>query len=678
MQKPQTKKEDTVEDIDGISVSDPYRWIEDGKSKEVVDWTEKQSKYTDSFLKNKNQEVFSRALSKDFKTHNFFTPTYVNGRYFYSEQYPDNDHKTYYIKNELNGKSVVLLDLNIREDSGEISLDYWSIGNTGKYVAYGLSRGGNEMATMYIIDVNTKEHTLEYIPNCRYSSIAWLPDDSGFFYTRHPQVGSVPENEEHLHRKVYLHAIGEDPTNDELIFGDNRPIEDMISLSLSPDGIYLAIEVAQTWTENEVYIYDVKKKSTRLLVGGIEAEFSPNILCDKIILHTNYKANNYRIISTSLNNMFIPIDEWEEFVPEKDCSLKSVAVTRDKILLNYNVNVSSEIVILNHFGKKIGSIPIPEHSSVTKISSRITEKEFFYAVASFTFPRIMYRYDPKKENYEIYKALDNPINPDDYVIEQKWCVSKDDTQVPMFIIRKKEITLDGMSPTLLLGYGGFSSSINPFFLKSWIPWLERGGVFAVANIRGGGEFGSEWHIGGVKENKQNSFDDFIACAEFLISEKYTNTEKLGVIGSSNGGLLISAVIVQRPELFKAGVAQVPLTDMVRFPQFGMAVRWVHEYGNPSTKEDLKRILKWSPYHNVRNGVEYPNILITTGENDTRVNPLHSRKMIAMFQSANDKNKALLFTEKEAGHATNKPIFKIIETQSLIITFFAQELELPMI
>lgn len=672
---PQTKKEVIVDEINGISIADPYRWLEESSDKEVVDWIGIQNQFTDSILRNEKQNKFSDELIKNFKVVNFSNPVPVKGRYFYTERQPDEDQMVLYAKDGLDGMPIKLVDPNGKREGNTITIDYWFPGWTGRYVVYGLSKGGDEMATLYVVDVDKNENLPEKIVHCRYSSVRWLPDDSGFFYTRNPHPGTVPKNEEHLFLKVYFHKLGDNPENDKLIFGENRPKDDMINISLSLDGQLLAIHVSQKWTENEIYIYDSRKGITTSLITGIPSKFSLQFLSDKAILYTNYKANNYKIVSAKLDNLFSKIDEWQEFFPERQNLLESVAITADKILLEYLVNACSEIVTLDHSGKDIGKVPLPKFSSLAGISTGRTEKEFFYGLESFTVPKIVYRFNPQTQQYEEYKATDNPVNPDNYKIKQEWYTSKDGTKIPVFIFHKKEVGLNGKNPTILYGYGGFASNKTPMFMRSWVPWIERNGIFAVANIRGGGEFGEKWHKTGIKENKQNSFDDFIYAAEYLISKKYTDVNHFGILGGSNGGLLVSAVAVQRPDLFKAVCSQVPLTDMVRFPKFGIAVRWIHEYGNPEIKNDLEKILEWSPYHNVQSGVEYPNILFTTADKDTRVDPLHARKMTALLQSVNKQNKVLLFTEIEAGHGAGKPISKTVELQSLVLTFFAQELGL---
>ena len=531
------------------------------------------------------------------------------------------------------------------------------------------------MAVMHIKNVDTGINLSEQIPRCRYSQISWLPDDSGFFYTRNPWLGTVPKNEEHLHTKVYFHKMGENPEKDELIFGEGRPKDEMLGLSISIDGRYLAISSALKWTENDIYVYDRDTRRTIPLTVGIPAKFSAQFLEDKIIIKTNYNANNFRVISVSLSKMFSPIREWEELIPEREYLLQSVTTTKSKIIVTYLENAYSKVVMFDHNGKVVEEIAFPPYSSTAGISGNLEEDEFFYGVDSFTFPKITYRYSPSENKFEIYRKTDNPIDPDSYVVKQEWCKSKDGTKVPLFVFHRKDMPTGKANPAILYGYGGFAHIDTPKFMKKFVPWIERCGIFAVANIRGNAEFGEKWHKGGIRENKQNSFDDFIAVAEHLIEKGYTDQDHLGILGGSNGGLLVSVVAIQRPELFKAVCARVPLTDIVRFPKFGIASRWIHEYGNPQIKEDLQNILKWSPYHNIKNGIEYPSFLFTTANKDTRVHPLHARKMTAALQSVNKNNPVLIFTEMEAGHGPGKPIKKIVESQAFLLTFFAQSLEM---
>ena len=433
MQIPKTKKVDVVDELNGVIIADPYRWLENIDNTDVKNWIGAQNQYLDSFLRNEAQKGFSDELIKNFKVVNFSNPIPVKGRYFYTERQPDEDQMVLYFKDELDGVPIKLVDPNGKKKDNTVTIDYWFPGWTGKYIAYGLSEGGDEMATLYVMDVDKQENLPNKIIHCRYSSVRWLPDDSGFFYTRNPRPGTVPKNEEHLHPKVYFHKLGNDPESDKLIFGEDRPKDDMINISLSMDGKYLAIHVSQTWTENEVYIYDRDKENIVPLVTGISSKFSLQFLSNKAILYTNYKANNYKILSVELNDLFIDVDEWQEFFPERENLLESVAVTADRILLEYLVNACSEIIILDHFGKETGKVPLPQYSSLAGISTRRTEKEIFYGLESFTFPKIVYKFNPENNQYDKYRATDNPINPSDYTTKQEWYSSKDGTKIPIFI-----------------------------------------------------------------------------------------------------------------------------------------------------------------------------------------------------------------------------------------------------
>lgn len=677
MDIPITKKEVINEKLHDHLISDAYQWLENPDSEETKKWVVEQNKYAESFLKDSSFKTFSDELIKNFKTTTFSTPHTIKGKkkYFYTERQPNEDQHSIFVKNGLNGEPIKLVDPNGMNKDNTVSIDFWNPSRSGKYLAYGLSQGGTEMATLYIKNVDANENLTDKIINCRYSAVRWLPDDSGFFYTRNPRPNTVSKGEEHMHVKVYFHKLGDDSDNDELIFGKDRPKDDMIGLGTSIDGNYLFIQVSQSWTKNDIYIYNRTDKTITPLVSGVDAKFSLYFAKEKAFILTNYKANNYKVISVSLDSLFTPIEKWETFIPEKDYLLEDISITEDKIIASYLVNACSKVYIFDYQGNEQGELPLPAYSSVGSISTHREEKEFFYSVGSFTFPTIIYRFDCDKNNYSEYRKFDNPINPSDYVVNQEWYESKDGTKIPMFIVHKKDIKNDGNNPTILYGYGGFHSSQTPGFNRNWVPWFERNGIFVVANIRGGGEFGADWHKSAMKDKKQNSFDDFIAAAEYLIDKKYTSKDYLGILGGSNGGLLVSAVAVQKSNLFKAVCSRVPLTDMVRFHKFGMAIRWTNEFGNPEIKEELENILKWSPYHNIKDGVEYPNFLFTTGLKDSRVDPLHARKMAAILQNTNKHNNVFIVTDMEAGHGAGKPISKIVESQAFALSFFAKYLKL---
>ena len=669
------KREELTEEINGFKVSDPYRWLEDSDDPAVEQWIDKQNELVDEKIKGGQFEIFSDELVKDFQTTNFSTPLAVNGRYFYMERKPDQDQLVLYVKEGLDDEPTAIFDPNGRKEENTISINYWQVSRTGDYVAYGISEDGDEMATLYVYDVEAEERLSDEIINCRYSSISWLSDDSGFYYNRNPRPGEVPEDEIHMHPKVYLHTLGDDPSEDELIFGDGRPKDDMIHHSLSPDDTYLAINVSQDWTENDIYLYNTQTQELDQLISGDEFTTNISFLPDKALLYTSYEADNFRVLATGYDNLSQPLDEWREFIPEKEHVLQGFSVTSDTVLVEYLENVSSAVSVYDHQGNQLETLPLPKHSSLIGISSRRDEEEFFYSVNSHITSRTTYRFDPEEQAVNEYRQESNPINPDEYVVKQEWYESRDGTEVPMFIIHHEDITLDGSNPTVLYGYGGYGTSLTPNFSRSILPWLRRGGVHAIANIRGGGEFGDSWHKDGIKEKKTNSFDDFIAAGEHLIESGYTSSGHLGAEGGSNGGLLVAAAAIKRPSLFAAVSSQVPLTDIVRFHKFGMASRWVHEYGSPENADDLKYILDWSPYHNIESGEVYPHFLFTTAKQDTRVHPMHARKMAAQLQDENSDGDTFIYTEEKAGHGPGTPIRKIVEEQAIINTFFAQKLGL---
>ena len=404
-----TKREAIVDEIEGVRVADPYRWLEDSQAPDVREWIAHCNEQVDGALKGDAFRRFSDELAKNFKFVQYSNPLPVQGTYFYTERQPDEDQAVLYMKKGLDGAPVKLVDPNGKREGNTITIDYWMPSQSGRYLAYGISEGGDEMATLYVQDTETVQNLSEKIVHCRYSSIRWLPDDSAFFYTRNPRPGTVPKNEEHLHTKVYLHVLGTDPDADALIFGADRPKDDMTNIGISPDGRYVSIFVSRTWTENDVYIYDRESDKVQPLIVGVPSIFSLVFLQDKLLLKTNYKANNHRVLWATYEEMHKPLDAWEEFIPEREFVLESLRVTKSKILAEYLVNACSEVRTFDYEGNATGNIPLPEYSSLAGIASRKEEEEFFYGVESFVFPKMYYRYDPVADAYVAYRKTDNPI-----------------------------------------------------------------------------------------------------------------------------------------------------------------------------------------------------------------------------------------------------------------------------
>jgi prolyl oligopeptidase len=481
--------------------------------------------------------------------------------------------------------------------------------------------------------------------------------------------GSVPKGEEYYHLRVFFHTLGTHWKRDKLIFGEGRHKEDAFHLNVSENGEYLAIRASRTWTQSDVYLYHSATGKVISVVENIPAIFSPIVAHGNLFLFTNHRAMHYKVLYAPLKSMPSALKKWKIFIPEdKKAILENISATADFILAQYNKNVASQVKVFDYSGNFKKFFPIPPASTVRSISGNKTEREFFFEIESFLTSGTAYRYSPERKSFFIHHKSHIMLDPKKYSIKQEWFLAKDGTKIPMFIISKNSVRRTGKNPALLYGYGGFKISQKPAFYKSWMPFINSGGIFAVANIRGGEEFGSKWHEAAILKNKQRSFDDFIGAAEWLIKRRYTDTTRLAITGGSNGGLLVTACAIQRPDLFRAVVAQVPLTDMVRFPLYYIASRWTGEYGNPTIEREFKWIMRWSPYHNVKEGTEYPSFLFTTSINDTRVHPMHAWKMAALLQSINSKNPVLLRTQMDAGHGVGTPIHWAIQRQADVLAF----------
>lgn len=673
---PVSKIDPVIDNLHSYKVVDNYRWLENGDSQEVKKWVAEQNKFSLNIIKqNGHFDIFHDELAEHFEIPMFSNPIPVKGMYFWQERRPGQDQWVIYVKEGLDGKPKPLVDPNGMKKDNTVSIDYWYVSPNGTYLAYGLSEGGDEITTLYIKQVASGEDLKDKVLNAQFSELQWLPDETGFFYTRGPRPGTVPKDEERYHVKVFFHKLGTNPDNDELIFGKDRPKDDMIGLTLSLDGRYLGISVFQNWNRNDLYLYDTSTKLVTTLIEGLDAQFSIFSTEDRFLLKTNLDAENYKILTTPIGNVPKSINDWQEFIPESENLLDWFSITADKILVGYMVDACDEVKLFNYDGKELGKLPLPAFSSIAGIGCRRQEKEFFFGITNFFSPKVIYQCDPVTNEYIEYRRNDEPLNPVNYVVKQEWATSKDGVKFPMFIMHHKEVILDGKNPTILYGYGCHGISQTPSFLRSYIPWFKRKGVFVIANIRGGGEYGEQWHRDGSLDKKQNTFDDFIAAAEYLIDTKITNPKLLGIMGGSNGGLMVGAVMTQRPELFNAVVCRVPVLDLYRFHKFLIAGRWVHEFGDPEKANEFEWLRKWSPYHHVQSGIEYPNVLFTTANKDTRVAPLHAWKMTALLQANNKKNVVLLRTEMEAGHGPGKPIKKAVESQAYTLAFLAWELGL---
>jgi prolyl oligopeptidase len=583
-----------------------------------------------------------------------------------------------YVREGLNGQDRVLVDANQLATDGTIALDWFEPSEHGKYVAYGTSPSGSEMSTLHIIETKTGKLLPDTIERTRAASIAWKLDNSGFYYTRYPKKGDVAEGQEMYNRHIFYHELGSDPADDPLIFGEGRDAEDWPNVTLSNDGRWLLIQVEQGWTKTELFLVDLKSdKPASRVTTGKNFLYGGQVFDGKLFITTNEDAPRYRVFVTDATNF--DRENWKEIIPQTDAVLQGTGVFGGKLFAQYEQNASSQVKLFDLEGKKISDLALPTIGTVFGSGGKWDSDELFYGFQSFTAAPSIYHYDLKDGSTSLWAKVGAPsIDPAAYEVQQEWYQSKDGTRVPMFVVHKKGLKKDGRNPTLVTAYGGFNVSLTPTFSRTAYLWMEHGGVYAVANLRGGAEFGEDWHRAGMLDKKQNVFDDMIAAAEHLIAEKYTDKNHLAVQGGSNGGLLMGAMITQRPDLFRAVVCQVPLLDMLHYQDFQIAKLWIPEYGSAENAEQFKWLQAYSPYHHVKPGAEYPAILFMTADTDTRVDPMHAKKMAALMQ-AEAKNGTsrdrpiLLRIETKAGHGAGKPVTKQIEEFTDVYSFLFWQL-----
>ena len=664
-----------VEDVvQNHRIVDPYRWLEDAKSPETQKWVEAEAAYTRRLLDPlPGREQLHKRLSELMAIGSITAPQLGGKYYFYTKREGSQNQPVLLVREEVHGTDRVLVDVNQLAADGTLALDWWVPSDDGKYVTYGTSPSGSEISTLHIIETSTGRLLPDTIERTRAASIAWKLDNSGFFYTRYPKKGEVPEGEEVYHRHVFYHALGSDPSHDPLIFGTELGAEDWPGVDLSNDGRWLLISVEQGWTKSELYVQDLKggKEPVRITAGK-NFLYGGQIYNGRIFITTNEDAPKYRLFVVDAAS---PARErWKEIIPESDAIFQGAAIVNGQLLAQYEKNASSQLKVFDPNGKALGDIQLPQIGTIAGIGGKWNRKEVFFKFSSFTMPDSVYQIDLASRGTTPWGKVEAPgIDPAQYEVKQVWFNSKDGTRVPMFVFYKKGLELNGKNPTQLTGYGGFNVSNTPEFLGDRFAWLELGGVYAVANLRGGAEFGEEWHRDGMLDKKQNVFDDFIAAAEYLIEQKYTDKDHLAIRGGSNGGLLVGAVLTQRPDLFRAVVCQVPLLDMLRYQNFQIAKLWIPEYGSSDDPKQFGWLYAYSPYHHVKEGTEYPAILFMTADTDTRVDPMHAKKMAARMQAeaANGKNRErpiLLRVDTKAGHGAGKPIAKQIDDLVDIYSF----------
>ena len=688
---PKAERQPMAEDFHGTKVVDDYRWLEDATSLATEKWVGEEMAYTRAILDPlPGREAIHKRLTELLSIGSVGVPQIGGKYYFYLRREGMQNQPVLYVRergaeaNEVQNdgserkKDRVLVDANQLAADGTIALDWYECSYNGEYLAYGTSPSGSEMSTLHIIETATGKLLPDTIERTRAASIAWLHDNSGFYYTRYPSKGDVPAGQEMYNRHVFFHLLGTDPATDDKVFGEGRDAEDWPNVNLSNDGKWLVITVEEGWTKSELYLMDLKAGTPpTALTSGKNFLYNASVYKGKVYILTNEDAPRYRVFVTDAGNY--DRSAWKEIIPQTDAVLQGAAAWGGKLFAQYEQNASSQLKLFDLEGKKISDLALPAIGAVFATSGRWNRDEIFYGFQSFTTPASVYRYDLKTSSTSQWAKVDAPsIDPSAYDVQQEWFNSKDGTRVPMFVVHKKGVVKNGANPTLLTAYGGFNISMTPAFNRAAYLWMEHGGIYAVANLRGGAEFGEDWHRAGMLGKKQNVFDDMIAAAEHLIAEKYTDKNHLAIQGGSNGGLLMGAMMTERPDLFRAVICQVPLLDMLHYQNFQIAKLWIPEYGSADNPEQFKWLYAYSPYHHVKQGVEYPAILFMTADTDTRVDPMHAKKMAAEMQ-AEAKNGAsktrpiLLRIESKAGHGAGKPVTKQIEEYTDIYSFLFWQL-----
>ncbi len=667
---PATRRDDVVDDYDGVRVPDPYRWLEDQNSPETRAWIKAEDDRTRGVLDGiPGRDEIRDRLTALMNVDVIGVPREEAGRYFFSRRKVGQDLPVIYVRQGLDGQDHVLIDPHPLSPDHSTSVTLQDVSKDGKLIAYGVRLGGKDEESIHLKDVDSGQDLADVLPEANYYGVAIKPDKSGFYYSRRMAKGP----------RVFYHAVGSDPAGDQQIFGDGLGLGDITFARLSEDGRYLLIDVlhGSAAEKTELYLQDLTAGTpVGPVVNDITARFSGDMAGDRLYIQTNWNAPNDRIFVTDLATP--TQDHWREVVPESDAVIQNISAAAGRLFVNYTRNAHSLLKEFNADGSAGREIPLPSLGTTSGAAGRWTSHEVFFHFTSFADAGTIYRYTPGAGKPEMWSHVETPVKPDSFDVRQVWYSSKDGTRVPMFVVARKDVKLNGQNPTLMTAYGGFDISLTPGFSPEAAAWVESGGVFAQPNLRGGGEFGEKWHKAGMLANKQNVFDDFLAAAHWLIDNHYTNPSRFAITGQSNGGLLMGASLTQRPDLFRAVVCRYPLLDMLRYQDFLVARFWVPEYGEAANPEQFKYIAAYSPYQNVKQGTDYPAVLFVSGDGDTRVAPLHARKMTAMLQWAtaadnNDGRPILLSYDTKSGHSGGRPLSKQIDELTDEISFFAWQL-----
>lgn len=669
---PEAPRQDVSDEYFGIKVEDPYRALEDDTAEVTAQWVEAQRKVTTDYL---SQIPFRGAVRERLTRLNDYAKPGMPSKhdemyYFYGNDGLQNQSVLYRTK-DLSADAEVFLDPNTLSDDGTVALTGTSFSNDGKYLAYTISRSGSDWAEIFVMDAKTKQLLPDHIEWVKFSGATW--DGDGFYYSTYPrpEVGKEYSSANEYHN-IYYHKLGTDQSQDRLVYKDAQNPLHFHYVDVPEDESMLILYASGQGLGNSVMVKNLKRASADWVTIEPSQDYEITILDvidGTMYIYTNYGAPRYRLMTASVDNP--QRENWIELVPEGEGVLSGVSFANDKLILTYNIDASSHLYVYTREGKQLSEVKLPTYGSVS-VSASKKHNEVYYAFTSFTYPTVIYRYDMVTGESQLYKSVEiEGFNMDDYVTEQVFYPSIDGTKIPMFLTYKKGLELNGKNPVYLYGYGGFNISLNPGFSAQRILWLENGGIYAQTNLRGGGEYGEEWHLSGTKMNKLNVFNDFIAAAEYLIANKYTSKDLTVIEGGSNGGLLVGACVNMRPDLFRVAIPRVGVMDMMRYHLFTIGWNWATDYGTSAdSKEMAQYLLDYSPIHNISNdGTAYPAIMVTTADHDDRVVPAHSFKYVATLQVANTGSAPkIIRIDSKAGHGAGKPIAKVIDEHADIYSF----------
>jgi prolyl oligopeptidase len=659
---PETKKGAVVDTYFGETVADPYRWLEDDMSEETAQWVKTQNKLTFSYLEQvPYRDTLKQRLEKLMNYEKISAPfTEGDYTYFYKNDGLQNQYVLYRSKD--GGEAEVFLDPNTFSEDGTTSMSGLSFSEDGSLLAYQISEGGSDWRKIIVIDTETKEQVEQALVDVKFSGVSWLAND-GFYYSSYDKPEGSELSAKTDQHKVYYHKLGQDQGEDTLVFGDTAEQKHRyVGAKATKDGRFLFISASVSTSGNKLFIKDLTKPDSEFVtvVGNTDSDTSViDNEGSKLFLVTNLNAPNKKVVTVDASNP--QPENWQDFIPETE-NVLNVTLGGNTFFANYMVDAISKVKQYNKKGELIREISLPGVGTASGFGGKKEQTTLYYSFTNYKTPGTTYSFDVQSGESKVYRKSGIDFNSDNYTSEQVFYTSKDGTKVPMIITYKSDIKLDGSNPTILYGYGGFNISLTPRFSSTTAAWLEQGGVYAVANIRGGGEYGKEWHKAGTQLQKQNVFDDFIAAAEYLQNKKYTSKKRLALRGGSNGGLLVGAVMTQRPDLFQVALPAVGVLDMLRYHTFTAGAGWAYDYGTSDQSKEMFDYLKgYSPIHNVKAGVEYPATMITTGDHDDRVVPSHSFKFAAELQANQaGTNPTLIRIETNAGHGAGTPTSKIID------------------